>query len=191
MSINSLIRTFVGVGLLATTVMPSLAASAETDAFIANIRLRAVFIAKASELAVDRAGSDKVRSFAAMEGERQVAVLGDLEGTPAPAPHNAVADLGQPITGRSVGKDAVIDVATFAPPTGLGALMPAATVGLDHLAALKGEAFDRLYTSLVRGVLGDEAAFYQAYGRTGDDDAIRAVATRELPHATGDMAALD
>lgn len=188
MSINALARACACVGLLATTAMPSFAASAETDAFLANVRLRAVFVAKASALAAERAGSDRIRRFAAAQGEQQVAVLDALEGTPGPAPHNAVADLGAPMTGRSVGKDATVDPSTFTAPAGLGALMPAATIGLDRLASSKGVDFDRLYAGLVRGVLGDEAAFLQAYGKTGDDEAIRAVAVRELPRVTADIA---
>ena len=191
MSINMLARACACFGLLATTAMPSFAASAETDAFVANIRLRAVFVAKASELAATRATTDKLRHFAEMEAGRQVAVLNDLEESPSPAPHDAVADLGRPITGRSVGSDAVIDPAAFATPVGTGALMPAATVSLDRLASLDGVAFDRLYSSLMHGVLGDEAAFYQSYGKTGDDDGIRALAVRELPRTAADLAALD
>ena len=191
MSINTFARACACFGLLATTAMPSFAASAETDAFVANIRLRAVFIAKASELAADRAASDKVRRFAASIAGKQTAVLSDLEVPPSPAPHDAVADLGQPVTGRSVGKDLAVDPSILAQPAGAGALMPVAIVSLDRLASQKGESFDRLYVSLVRGVLGDEAAFYQAYGRTGDDDGLRALAVRELPRATADIAALD
>ena len=69
--------------------------------------------------------------------------------------------------------------------------MPAAATGLEHLSAAKGEAFDALYASLTRSVLANLAGFYEAYVRTGDDSALRAVAAQELPHVTADKAALD
>ncbi len=190
MSFNALLRTLGCAGLLVAMASPSYA-SDTSDAFAANIRLKASFLVQASDLAKDRAGSDKIRQFAAGQKVEQVGVLDDLDGLPAPVAQTFIAELSQPATGRSVARDPVIDLDTIEAPAGVGALMPAATIGLDRLSSLKGEAFDALYASVARGVISDMAAFYQAYSKTGDDTALRALAVRELPRTTTDLTALN
>ena len=171
------------VAALCLVATPTLAASAETEAFIANARLGVVFLARSSELAADRSESTDLRSFAGHELAAQDAIAFTLERRTAPDVAQAVpmaVASNDVMTGRSAALDVVQSEAEFAPPVGTGALMPAAMITLDHLAASKGQAFDSLYKTTQVGALRQLAALYNAYSMTGDDAALKQLAKTEL-----------
>ena len=160
----------------------SLAASAETNAFVANVRLNAVFLAKSSALASDRSENSDLRAFAGKEETAQDVVMAAVETRTAPEVAQTV-----PITVASndvlTGRSAAVDRAatsSFAAPAGTGALMPAAVITLDHLAGSKGQAFDTLFKATQINALRQLAGLYNAYSMTGDDAALKQLAKSEL-----------
>ena len=170
---------------------PSVAASAETDAFVANVRLNAFFLSTSSSLANDRTENTDLRAFAGHEADAQEVVIETIDRRTAPevaqtAPVTVASnDL---VTGRSVAVDRAPLDETLAAPPGSGALMPAAMITLDRLSASKGQAFDTLYKATQVNALRQLAGFYNAYGMTGDDPALKQMAKSALA-ATNDRIA--
>ena len=170
----------------------SFAASVETDAFVGNVRVNADFLDQASILASDRSENTDLRTFAGKEAPAMAAVLSDLDARSTPD----VAARAMPVTvasndvltGRSVAVDRASEAAAVSPPSGTGALMPAAAITLDRLSASKGLAFDTLYKATQVNALRQLAALYDAYVQTGDDAALRQLAKSELA-ATNDRLA--
>ena len=176
------------VSAVTLIVTPSFAASSATEVYLANIRLNVDFIAASSELADTNAKSDALKRYADGALRHQGDVMAKLddwrarEGTT----QSEVASL--PLeTGRSVA-DSTIDVNKFAPPPGIGVLMPASKMTLDQMAGLNGQAFDASYTSTQLGALERLEAFYDAYSRTGDDDSLREMAASELGTVRAEIA---
>ena len=169
----------------------SYAASIETDAFVANVRLDASFLEKASSLAEDRSENADLRAFAGRETEAERAIVAVVMARTAPevmaqAVLTTVAS-DDVVTGRSV---AVVqaDAPPLSAPAGTGALMPAALITLDRLSASKGSAFDTLYKATQLTALRQLAAFYDAYAMTGDDAALRQLSKSELAATNGRIA---
>ena len=178
----------VGGVCIALSASPLMAASDETEALLANVKLHTQFLIRAGDLAATNAASDKVRRFATAERAEQVGVLGRLAAEAGDM--IAERDDQNMSTGRSVATG-IVETGTFAPPGGLGVLMPAASISLDHLARAKGDALDALYTAITRSVLADLAGFYDACAATCDDPTLRAWAAREGPKILSDKAALE
>ena len=180
---GSQMKTFILVcaltlGGVVSGSAPLLAASSETEAFSAHVRLDAAFLANASRLAETNASSAAIKSFARSQQAEQTHVLGLLDGTSAQQLASSEDADSVLATGRSAASPLDVDMTKFAPP--LGVLMPVAGMTLEHLSAANGEAFDALYRSTVRNVLSDLAGFYEAYAKTGDDPALRAMSSREF-----------
>lgn len=176
---------------VALMTSPVFAASPETEAFVAKTRLSVSFLTEASALVADRSDNAVVRDVA--EGELTAGP--SLVSTLA---RRAVEDDGRSgdvammgdgvLTGRSVATGA--SAAGFAPPSGTGAMMPAALITIERLVASKGGAFDALYVASQRAVLDDLEASFEAYDRTGDDAVLRQVARHELDAIRTRLAAL-
>ncbi len=173
--------------------LPSRAASTETDAFVANVRLNAFFLSRSSSLANDRSENTSLRAFADQEANAEEIVVETIDRRTAPeiaqtAPVTVASnDL---VTGRSVAVDQAPLDDTFAAPPGSGALMPAAMITLDRLSASKGHAFDTLYKATQVNALRQLAGFYDAYSMTGDDPALKQMARSELAATNERMAEL-
>ena len=180
-------------GAMTLAATPSFAASAATDAFAANIRLNAAYLAVSSKLAATNAQSDGIKMFASAERNSQADLLAALDGwqanqtTDEPSTKVASNTLDE---GRSVAADDSFDVTKFSSPNGVGALMPAAAMTLEHLSAMKGAAFDALYKAVDTNVLKQIAGFCEAYAETGDDPALRDLARAELARAHASLDAL-
>lgn len=71
-------------------------------------------------------------------------------------------------------------VAVQGPPIGAG-LLPANREDLDRLQTLDGRQFDALYRSTQQDSLRQLAILYRDYATNGDDSALRALASSELP----------
>ena len=173
------------------TSAPSFAGSAETDAFVSNVRLEATFLARSSDLAADRSENTDLRRFASGEATSQDAVVADLglRLTPQVAQHVPVIVASEGvITGRSAAIDTARPSSSYTAPQGVGALMPAALITLDHLAASKGHAFDALYEATQNAALRQLAALYDVYSMTGDDAVLRQLAKTELATINGRIA---
>ena len=168
------------------------AASAETDAFVANVRVNGTFLEKASSLANDRSESTELRAFAGREGQAVKAVIGTIDARTAPEmvaqAEPVTLASNEVITGRSAAIDPPPAATAFSAPTGTGALMPAAAITLDHLSASKGQAFDKLFKATQVNALRQLAALYNAYAMTGDDAALKQLAKSEFA-ATNDRIA--
>ena len=182
-----------GTALAALCVyaMPSFAASAASDAFVANVRLNAAFLGKASSMADDRSEHGGLRAFADKEASAEAVVIDMIDRRTAPEIASAapmtVASAGV-MTGRSVAVDPAPLEETLAAPVGTGALMPAAMITLDRLSASKGQAFDTLYRTTQVQALRQLAGLYEAYSMTGDDAALKQMAKRQLA-TTNDLIA--
>ena len=160
------------------------AATAETEAFVANIRLNGYFLARASDLASDRSENTDLRAFADKEAKAEESVIADVDARTAPA--IATRDVpvtvasNEVVTGRSAAVDRPSAAQGFSAPVGTGALMLAAMITLDRLSASKGQAFDTLYKATQINALRQLAGLYNAYGMTGDDAALKQLAQSEL-----------
>lgn len=191
------------------------AASASTDAFVAAVRPNADIIDRTSRLALDKSGSLRVRRYAHRQAMEQTIADNSLVawsqantmagaevalGMPMPlapvveasaAPAEASVAAQEVVTGRSVAVDAA---AADRPLTVTRArrtepVVPDFSV-LTRLSGLRGAAFDKLYLSVQRVSLAQLAMLYSDYARGGDDPALRALATRELPKINRKLAEL-
>ena len=73
----------------------------------------------------------------------------------------------------------------------IGVLMAGASHELQTLSTLDGAAFDDAYKATQRDTLKTLEGLYDAYAHTGDDAALRDMATRELAEVRDEIAALD
>lgn len=176
--------------------VPAFAETAATEAFIANIRLDAVFLAKASDLAADRSDDAALKAFAGTEAAAEIAVISSIDERTAPEVAQTVPVQSGPInvasndvvTGRSAATDATLSPMAFSAPAGTGALMPAAMISLEHLSSARGEAFDVLYKATQINALRQMAGFYNAYSLTGDNAALKQMAKDQLAAVNGRIA---
>ena len=182
--------TFVAVCFASSSLF---AASDETAAFVANVRVNAVFLGEASRLAGDRSENSGLQVFAGMEVGAERTVIADIDRhTPSEMVQAMPTTLAsnEVITGRSAAVDGVSPGAPMAEPVGIGALMPAASITLDHLSASKGHAFDMLYKATQINALRQLAGLYGAYALTGDDAALKQAAKTELAGTNDRIAAI-
>ena len=174
---------FTALSAICFASSPSFAASAETEAFVANVRLDAVFLASASDLAADRSENTDLRAFAGRESVAQKAAVATVDLRTSPEVEQvlpmAVAS-NDVLTGRSAALDSAPATPDYVAPAGTGALMPAAVITLDRLAGSKGQAFDSLYKATQIDALRQLARLYNAYGMTGDDVALKQLSKNEL-----------
>ena len=189
--------------LLAGISAPALAASAQSEAFVANARPNVNFIDESSRLALDKSRSRAVRAFAYREARDATIASNSLVawaqtntiggqavalGTPVVPLLPAVTDLAfapvavatDVVTGRSVAIDAPLTVHPVA-VVPAGALLPSEQDDLSRLQARSGRDFDILYKSTQLDALRQLATIYSDYQSNGDDPALRAIAARELP----------
>ena len=121
--------------------------------------------------------------------------LGDLAIAPLSVAGNVTSDVtggvGEVLTGRSVAIDPVAPlIVTRTPDPTVARTLPAEAQDLSRLLSLNGREFDALYTSTQSDALHQLATLYRDYLRNGDDPALRAIATRELPRVTARIAGL-
>ena len=202
--------------LLISGALPAFAASAATEAFVANVQPNVDFLNSASRLALKTSTNARIRTFAKAEAIEQtiagnslvaynetntsrgeavalgvnpaVGPLGPIGGI-VNLPLNVAAGVttgvtdgvGDVLTGRSVALDPVAAAPMAAPPAVTGRLLPAGKNDLDRLEALKGARFDNLYVATQRDALRQLTTLYTDYIANGDDPALRALASRELP----------
>ena len=209
-----------GVCLAAIISAPARAASVQSEAFVANARPNVTFIDEASRLALDKSPSRAVRSFAYREardatitanslvawtqtntlrgeavavGAPVVPVLPavtDLAFAPVAVASGVVVGAGDVVTGRSVAIDTPLTVRPSAVAPVGSTLLPAEQDDLSRLQARSGRDFDILYKSTQLDALRQLATVYSDYQVNGDDPALRAIATRELPKINARIAEL-
>ena len=189
--------------LAASVSAPALAASAQSDAFVANVRPNVNFIDVSSRMALDKSPSRAVRGFAYREARDSTITANSLVawtqtntlrgeavaiGTPvlpvlplaADLAFTSVAVAGGIVTGRSVGIDTPLTVQPVATPVS-GRLLPSEQDDMSRLQARSGRDFDILYKSTQLDALRQLSTLYSDYQVNGDDPALRAIAVRELP----------
>ena len=173
------------LGLLSA---PVLAASPISNAFLANVQANVDFLAKSSQLALDRSTSRPARAFAQAEAADSARMNVALnEAKPAEgATKLAAADTDALMTGRSV----AIDVPVGGRAKAANGRSPLDGNDLDALSKLSGKKFDDALWLKQVDALSQLRADYQAYADDGDDPALGALAERELPKVEARLAAL-
>ena len=199
---------FAATGVvLAGVSAPAVAASTQTEAFVANVRPNVNFIDESSRLALDKASRHSVRTFAFREARdatitanslvawtqtntlRGEAVALSTPVAPALPVMSAMTDLAfapvaaatDVVTGRSVAIDAPLTVRPAATPAPAPILLPAEQDDLSRLRARSGREFEVFYKATQLDALRQLATIYSDYQVNGDDAALRALAARELP----------
>lgn len=187
-------RYLLSVVFLSLTAASSYAASPETVAFAAKVRLSMAFLTQSSALAADRSENSAVRKLSSDELTTLpvIAAVIDRRGEPPVFDNQTLAMAGDAVqTGRSAAVETKISMDRFEAPVGTGALMPAAFVTVERLGASKGGAFDKLFAASQRAVLDDLQSNCEAYARTGDDPALKQVAQLEVEAIKSRLALLD
>ncbi len=112
-----------------------------------------------------------------------LAPVTDLAVLPLDVAAATTAGIGDVVTGRSVGLDTplIVRPAATAPGTLGSQLLPSERNDLARLSAANGRNFDALYKATQLDGLRQLATLYRDYSINGDDPALRAMATRELP----------
>ena len=125
-----------------------------------------------------------------------LAPIGDLATAPLVVAGNVTTGVtngvGDVLTGRSVAIDdplAPLNVTRTPDPT-IAQTLPAERDDLSRLSASNGRDFNALYLSTQSDALHQLATLYRDYLRNGDDPALRAIATRELPKVNARIADL-
>ncbi len=230
---RSKLALLLASGCLLLGGAPAMAASAQTDAFVTNVRPNVEFLDISSRLALGKAANPRLRAFAHEEAEEQTIAGNSLvawaethtpRGEAVALSGGGAAVVTAPVVGvvngvgdgvnqvlsplGSVGAVAAVplDVAggvTNGVGTVLGApvvavvpgaavvapqgpligagLLPANREDMDRLKSLDGRQFDALYRSTQQDSLRQLATLYRDYAANGDDPALRAIATGELP----------
>ena len=113
--------------------------------------------------------------------------ISDLATAPLAVAGNVTLDVtggvDEVLTGRSVAIDnpAAPLVVTRTPDPTVARTLPAQGKDLTRLSSLNGREFNALYVSTQSDALHQLATLYRDYLRNGNDPALRAIATRELP----------
>ena len=166
-----------GVLLAAGANLPAHAASANTEAFLANVTANVDFLDRSSRLALDNSKSIKVKDFARAQAKDQTLAA------------NAIFDITQKMaaeplqTGRSVavaGQTAQV----------VDNRLPLGQEDLDSLEGQIGIEFDEAFRAKQRDALLQVQSDYETFLTTGDDAALKAVAARELPKVKKQLAVL-
>lgn len=212
-------RTFSKTTLLAAVgalalvgAAPAFAASAATDAFVANVRPNVDFLDQSSRLAIKTSTDAKVRTFARGEATDQTLAGNQLVAwTETQTPTGVAAAVGVPVvapvldgtttiveaplsvaanvtdgvdgvlTGRSVAVEAPVVTVTRPRTPAPGTLLPSGDTDMTRLSGLTGHRFDTFYMTTQKDALRQLVTLYTDYARDGDDPALRAMATRQLP----------
>ena len=100
--------------------------------------------------------------------------------------------VGDVLTGRSVAIDNPLVPLTVrrTPDPANATSLPADRDDLARLSSLSGREFNALYLSTQSDALHQLATLYRDYMRQGDDPALQAIATRELPKINARIAEL-
>ena len=166
-----------GLVLVVGANMPARAASANTEAFLANVTANVDFLDRSSRLALDNSKSVKVKDFARAQATDQTLAA------------NAIYDVTQKMaaeplqTGRSVAvagqTSQVVDNR-----------LPLGQEDLDSLEGQNGIEFDEAFRAKQRDALLQVQSDYETYLATGDDAALKTIAATELPKVKKRLAAL-
>ncbi len=227
---KNVLRTLLATGsvLLAGASAPAVAASAASEAFVANVRPNVDYLDKSSRMALDKSNSPRIRGFAHSEAKDETITanslvawtqthtrageavalgvqpmpqgplmpMADLAIAPLAVAGNVTTDVtngvGDVLTGRSVAIDNPLVPLTIrrTPDMAGDASLPANRDDLARLSSLTGRQFNALYLSTQSDALHQLATLYRDYMRQGDDPALQAMATRELPKINARIAEL-
>ena len=166
-----------GFILLAGASMPARAASANTEAFLANVTANVDFLDRSSRMALENSKSVKIKDFARGQAKDQTLAA------------NAIFDVTQKMsveplqTGRSVavgGQTAQV----------VDSRLPLGQEDLDSLEGQNGIEFDEAFRAKQRDALLQVQSDYETYLATGDDAALKVIAVKELPKVRKQLAAL-
>lgn len=202
-------KSVYGATVAAFTIFVSMAPAANadqlTDAFVANVKPNVDFLDKSSRLAVERAPTRSVRSYAERTAVNQTIVANSIVawwqsstsegagaalGTP---PVGSAADLGAQLDragddfqkafadgGLQVGRSVGVAQGRPSAPVERRPLIPAQQDDLARLSQLHGRRFTAFYVVTQRDALRQLAALYRNYAVRGADPALRSVSIRQL-----------
>ena len=187
---------------------PAFAASAATDAFVANVHPNVDFLDQASRMAIETSANGKVRAFARGEATEQTLVGNQLDAwtqthsaigavAAVNAPRNVASSVTESVdgvlTGRSVAIDAPVDALTLPRTAAPGTLLPSGEAEIKRLSSMRGHRFDVFYATTQKVALRQLVTLYTDYMRDGDDLALRVMAQRQLrsvQHRLAELAAM-
>ena len=166
-----------GFFLVAGAAGSACAASASTDAFLANVTANVDFLDRSSRMALDNSKSLKVKDFARGQAKDQMLAANAIYDVTSKYPAEPLQ------TGRSV--------AVGGQPTPVvDNRLPLGQEDLDSIEGLNGIEFDEAFRAKQRDALLQVKTDYETYLATGDDAALKVIAARELPKVTRQIAAL-
>ncbi len=173
-STSLLVASFV---LAAGASMPAHAASANTEAFLANVTANVDFLDRSSRMALENSKSTKVKDFARGQATDQTLAA------------NAIFDTTQKMSAEPLQTGRSVAVAGQPAQVADGRL-PLGQEDLDSLEGQNGIEFDEAFRAKQRDALLQVQSDYETYLATGDDAALKAIAARELPKVKKQLAAL-
>ena len=172
--VKSTAALVLGVSIVASASIPVNAASANTEAFLANVTANVDFLDRSSRMALDNSKSVKIKEFARGEATEQTLAANAIYDVTSKAPLQ---------TGRSVavaGQDAQV----------VDNRLPLGQEDLDSIEGLNGVEFDEAFRAKQRDALLQVQTDYETYLASGDDEALKTIARQELPKIKQQIAAL-
>ena len=168
------IAALAATAFVAVASSPASAASPATRAFLENATQNVDFLDRSSRFALTNSKSARVHEFAFDQAREQTLAANAID-----AYTEAVPDALQ--TGRSVAIDA---------PATADNRLPLGQEDLNSLEGLTGPEFDSEYKLKQAEALRQVVTDYQAYIAQGDDPALLALASGELPKVERRLALL-
>ena len=173
-----------GTLFFAGACAPAFAASKTTEAFLADVNPNIDFLDRSSRMALDNSKSPRLREFARGEAREQTLAANTLYSWNDTEKQQIVAANVGPdglVTGRSVAIDQ---------PAAVAAFPPASQEDLDRMYGMTGQEFDDSYKTTQISALKQLVVSYQEYITNGDEPALKALATSELPKINRRLAEL-
>ena len=179
--------------LVAFGQLRAIAASATTEAFLANVIPNVDFLDRSSRLALTNTKNARIKAFAFSEAAEQTLAANDIYDHAQAEKKSMVADGGK-LDRTPTASIKGAGSATPTPKASVDAIpddrLPVSQEDLDSLEGLEGSVFDAQYKEKQLDALRQIETDYRDYGAKGDDPTLRAFATRELPKVTRRIAQL-
>ena len=155
---------------IACAAAPARAASPATEAFLANVIPNVDFLDRSSRMALTNSTSVRVKEFAHGQAAEQTLAANAIDDLTKGAP----GAMEQLQTGRSAAIDGQ-------PARVIDNCLPLGQEDLDSIEGLNGVEFDEAFRAKQRDALNQLKTDYETYLANGDDAALKAIASKELP----------
>lgn len=152
------------------------AASASTEAFLANVAPNVDFLDRSSRMALQNSKSPRLKDFARSQATTQTLAA------------NAIFDVSSKLADAPVQSGRSVATGTMA--ASVDARLPLGQEDLDSIEGLNGIEFDEAFRAKQRDALLQIQSDYETYLASGDDPALKAIAAKELPEVRKKLATL-